>query len=265
MRIGAVILIAAIALSCGGFRRQYEYEEELYVSLDGTGTLYVHSSIPALNALRGTAFDDRPNAPVEPDRIREYFTSPIARVTRLTTSRRNTRRFVHVRMDVDDVRRLGHAPPFAWSSYHFASSDDLYVFRQRVGAPHKANPANPANSVNWTGDEIVAFRLHIPSKIAYHNTQQELRGNILVWEQPLTDRLRGVPLEMEARMETQSILYRTLWLFGGTVLAVAVTFAVIIWLVVRRGARRAPQAFGLWALGLGLWALESVRYFHPVG
>jgi hypothetical protein len=244
MRIGAVILMAAIATaSCGGFKRQYEYEEELYLSLDGTATLYVHSSLPALNALRGTSFDARPNAPVDRDRVRDYFTSPAVRVNQIATSRRHNRRFVHVRMEVDDVKRLGEAPPLAWSSYHFALTGDLYVFRQKVGAPAGPHhPANPANPVNWTGDELVAFRVHIPSKIAYHNTQEELRGNILVWEQPLTDRLRGVPLEMEARMETQSILYRTLWLFGATLLAVAATFVVVIWLVVRRGARRVPQA-----------------------
>jgi hypothetical protein len=253
MRIGAVILMAAIAMtSCGGFKRQYEYEEELYVSLDGTGTLYVHSSLAALNALRGASFDTRPNAPVDRERVREYFESPVARVTRVTSSRRHNRRFVHVRMAVDDVKRLGEAPPLAWSSYQFGLHDDLYVLRQKVGAParpyHPANPenpenlANPANPVNWTGDELVAFRFHIPSKIAYHNTQEELRGNILVWEQPLVDRLHGVPLEMEARMETESILYRTLWLFGATIVAVAAMFAVIIWLVVRRGARRASQA-----------------------
>jgi hypothetical protein len=56
-----------------------------------------------------------------------------------------------------------------------------------------------------------------------------------VWEQPLTDRLRGVPLELEARMQPQSILYRTLWLFGLTFIAVAVVFVLIIWWVLRRG------------------------------
>jgi hypothetical protein len=56
-----------------------------------------------------------------------------------------------------------------------------------------------------------------------------------VWEQPLTERLRGVPLTLEARMQTQSILYRTLWLFGLTFVAVAVLFAAIIWWVLRRG------------------------------
>jgi hypothetical protein len=42
-------------------------------------------------------------------------------------------------------------------------------------------------------------------------------------------------------MEPQSILYRTLWLFAGTVVAVAFTFAAVIWLIVRRGAKPVPQ------------------------
>ena len=38
-------------------------------------------------------------------------------------------------------------------------------------------------------------------------------------------------------METQSILYRTLWLFGSTFVAVALTFVAVIWWVLRRGPR----------------------------
>ena len=40
-------------------------------------------------------------------------------------------------------------------------------------------------------------------------------------------------------MDTQSILYRTLWLFGTTFVAVAVAFVVVIWWVMRRGPTRA--------------------------
>jgi hypothetical protein len=44
-------------------------------------------------------------------------------------------------------------------------------------------------------------------------------------------------------METQSILYRTLWLFLGTIGAVALMFAVIVWWIAKGGARArvAPQ------------------------
>jgi hypothetical protein len=78
----------------------------------------------------------------------------------------------------------------------------------------------------------------VPSKVVDHNVDRVRRGNILALEQPLTARLAGLPLELEARMETQSILYRTLWLFGSALLAVAVMFALIIWRVVKRSARQ---------------------------
>ena len=112
------------------------------------------------------------------------------------------------------------------------------MYRQAIGAAVR----QPVENVGWTGREIVAFRLHLPSKIAYHNALPERRGNILVWEQTLADRLRGVPLTLDARMETQSILYRTVALFGATFVAVAMTFTIVIWWILRRGAREQSGA-----------------------
>jgi hypothetical protein len=237
----AAILIAS-ACGTGGFFRQYEYEEEMYLSLDGTATVYVNASISALNALRGTAFDASPNARVDREHVRQFFESSVAHVRgRVGTSRRHNRRFVHLRLDVPDVRRLHDAAPFAWSTYGFAREGDAFVYRQTVGPP-AGGALDAARDAGWTGNEIVAFRLHLPSKITFHNSRLDpKRGNILVWEQPLADRLHGAPLELQARMETQSILYRTLWLFGVTLAAVAVTFGVVIWWILRRGARAAEH------------------------
>lgn len=233
-----VILLCVWLSACtSGLFRQYEYEEEVYLSLDGSATVYVNSSIAALNALRGTSFDLSPTARVDRDAVRAFFTSPDTHVTWVRQSRRSGRRFAHVRLDVDDVRTLSAAAPFAWSSYRFARDDDQYAYEQTVGAA----AAKTVGSIGWTGRELVAFRLHLPSKITFHNSGTDIRrGNILVWEQPLADRLRGVPLTMTARMETQSILYRTLWLFAATFVAVAVAFVVVIWWVLRRGTD-APQ------------------------
>jgi hypothetical protein len=157
-------------------------------------------------------------------------------VTRVTFSSRNDRNYVHVRMDVDDVRQLGRSRPFGWSTYAFSRQDELMLYRQRIGAP-----ADGTGGITWKGDETVAFRLHIPSKVPYHNAGADnlKRGNILVWEQPLADRLAGTPLEIDARMETQSILYRTLALFGITILVVAVLFAGLLWWIVRVKGRQA--------------------------
>jgi hypothetical protein len=233
---------AAMLTGCSGSSlfRQYEYEEEIYLSLDGTATVYVNASIPVLNALRGTAFDTLPGARVDRDAVRAFYTSPVTNVTQVSQSRRAGRRFVHVRMDVDDISRLGEAPPFHWSSYSLRREGDLYVFRQLIGSA--AN--KPVGDVGWNGNELVAFRLHAPSKITYHNAGvgNYRRGNILVWEQSLIDRMHGKPLALDARMQTQSILYRTIILFGVSLLLVAATFAFVILAVLRGGKKQAGGA-----------------------
>jgi hypothetical protein len=233
---------AAMLTGCSGSSlfRQYEYEEEIYLSLDGTATVYVNASIPVLNALRGTAFDTLPGARVDRDAVRAFYTSPVTNVTQVSQSRRAGRRFVHVRMDVDDISRLGEAPPFHWSSYSLRREGDLYVFRQLIGSA--AN--KPVGDVGWNGNELVAFRLHAPSKITYHNAGvgNYRRGNILVWEQSLVDRMHGKPLALDARMQTQSILYRTIILFGVSLLLVAATFAFVILAVLRGGKKQAGGA-----------------------
>jgi hypothetical protein len=232
----AAALIVAIACGPGGFFHPYEYEEEMYLSLDGSATLYVHSSLAALNALRGTTFETGPRARIDRDALRRYFETPVTHVHgNISTSRRSNRQFIHVRLDVPDVRRLHEAAPFAWSTYQFSGGETLDMYKQQVGG---AVSATVPPAVGWTGDEIVAFRLHLPSKIEYHNSvSPPRRGNILVWEQSLAERLRGTPLTLEARMQTQSILYRTLWLFGATFVAVALSFGVLLWWILRRGEK----------------------------
>ena len=41
-------------------------------------------------------------------------------------------------------------------------------------------------------------------------------------------------------MQTESILYRTLWLFGGTFIAAMLVLAVVIWWVSRKGRSVVP-------------------------
>jgi hypothetical protein len=237
-RAAVIAVIAAMAAAgCGiggGLFQQYEYEEDVYLSLDGTATVYVNGSIPALNALRGATFNPDPQVPVDREAVRLYYTTPVTRVASVTESRRSGRRFVHVQLEVDDIDRLGEAAPFAWSRYDLRRTDSQYLYTQAIGAP----AARPASSPVWNGRELVAFRLHLPSKIDYHNAGASnlRRGNILAWEQKLRDRMDGVPLLLDARMQTQSILYTTLSLFGITCVAVAVMFGIVI-VVVRRSGK----------------------------
>jgi len=108
------LVLTATSCSRGELFRQYEYEEEIYLSLDGSATVYVNTSVAALDALRGAPFDASPNGQIRRDDVRAWFTTPVTRVTRTpNTSRRSGRRFVHVRLDVDDIKHLSEAAPFA--------------------------------------------------------------------------------------------------------------------------------------------------------
>jgi len=103
--------------------------------------------------------------------------------------------------------------------------------------------------------ENVLRDLHRAHFLASENASFESRtverGNILVWEQPLADRLAGRPLTIEARLDTQSILYRTLWLFGLMIVVVLVLFAtLLLWLVHR--TRQHPPAAPASAAGHGV-------------
>jgi len=237
--IACLVIVHAACGDAGRLFRQFEYEEDVYLSLDGSGTVYVNSSIAALNALRGTSFDTAPTARVDRAAVRAFYSGSNVHVSRISSTRRSNRRFVHVRVDVDEIRRLGESPPFAWSSYRFTRQGDEYVYEQRIGAA----AGRDAGHAGWNGREAVAFRLHLPSKITGQNSGTAVRrGNIVVWEQPLADRLRGAPLTLTARMQTRSILYRTLWLFGATFAAVAAAFGLVIWWVMRRPVRGSHHA-----------------------
>jgi hypothetical protein len=237
------LMLAALAatLSCRSILpAQYEYDEEINLSLDGSATMFVNGSVPALVALRGMPLDPSPAAPLNRDAVSQFFTSSGVRVARVGTSRRNGRRFIHVRLEVTDVRTLHETKAFSWERIALAHAGNQYVFTGTIGAPDGTVPEKSG----WTGKEIVAFRLHLPARIRYHNapTRRVERGNILEWEQPLADRLKGEPLHIEARMDQESILYSTLTLFGLMALLVLITFTVIIWWVVRKGRRDAQSA-----------------------
>jgi len=242
---------AAATLACraGILGRQYEYEEDLYLSLDGTATLVVNSSLPALVALRGIDIDPNPSTRVDLDRIRAAYSSPVTEVIRVSPPwRRAGRRFVQVRLNVKDVRKLNEAAPLAWSRYALDVKDGHHVFEQNVGA--SALKRGTLQNVGWNGSELVAFRLHLPSRILWHNSRdldtnqaaQPKRGNILAWEQHLADRLDGAPVNIRVEIDSKSILHRTLWLFAGAFLASVAVLATLIWLTMRRGAEEAATS-----------------------
>jgi hypothetical protein len=247
-RLAAVVFVAitaAFSLGCQGgglFGKQYEYEEDLTLDIDGSATVVVNASLPALAALRGLDVPTDSSARVDRDRIRAMFETPVAEVTRVSRPwTRHGRDFVQVRLSVDDVTKLGDAAPFSWSKYAFGRKGDRLVYSQTVG-PSAMKPGSLAN-YGWNGSEIVAFRVHVPSRILHHTARdletdqptQASRGNILAWEQQLADRLDGRPVNVLVEMESESILYQTLWLFAGAFASAVLVLVLLIWWTMRRG------------------------------
>ncbi len=228
--MGAVLLMAGC--SGGVLKKQYEYEEEIYPALDGSATVYVNASLAALVALRGAEFNLDPKARFDRDRVRALFATPGVDVRTPTSSRRDGRRFVHVRIDVAHLQLLSDVRPLAWSEYGLNRQGELMRFTQDVGPA----AGRPVGDVGWTGAELVAFRMHLPSRIEFHNSKSGVeRGNIVTWEQPLAARLKGEPLALEVRMEPNSILYSTLILFAATALGAFAFMGAIVWWIARRG------------------------------
>jgi hypothetical protein len=235
LRALLVVVVALGSAACGQngvFRPEYEYEEEIYLALDGTATVNVNASVAALVALRGADLDPDPRARIDRDEVRELFQGPGVEGVRISLSRRDGRRFVHASIDVADLRRIAAIAPFAWSTYRLDRRGDVFEYRQVVGD----TPAREVPDVGWTGAEQVNFKMHLPSEVVFHNSPSGVeRGNIIEWQQPLAARLEGEPVEIEVHLESETILYSTLLLFGATVLLAALTFALIIWWVARRG------------------------------
>jgi hypothetical protein len=240
------VLALAVAAGCASpFGPRYEYAEQLYLRVDGGATVIIDTSLAALVALRGLPIDPTPSARVDRDGIRRLFAEAGCSDVRVGQPWvRDRRHFVQVRVETRDVRTLSSCGPLSWSVYKFEKDAGGIHYEQLIGAPAPRDPGK----VNWKGDEIVGFKLHLPSKIMFHNVKRLAdgldgsidRGNILSYEQRLTDRRAGTPMHIDVRMGGQSILFQTLWLFGGAFAAALVVLTTIIWITMRRARKRKP-------------------------
>ena len=94
----------------------------------------MNASVPALVALRGVKLPIDPRARLDRQVVRELYETPVSDVASVTTSRREGRRYVHLRLRVDDVRRLSEIAPFAWSEYKYLEGDGQFEFSQTMRA-----------------------------------------------------------------------------------------------------------------------------------
>jgi hypothetical protein len=208
----------------------YEYEHEIWIRVDGSGTVNVTGRPELWTAFKGVA------VPAETDAAREaarrLFEDSGLRVTRVTITRRGGRPYLFVSADFDDVNRL--AGTAAFPDLRLALRPDGERLRlEGTWTPPFAARGAPAD------DGQMAVRFHLPSKVYEHRNAMDgvERGNIVGWRQDVRAALGGGRLDVGALIDRRSILVSTIGLFAtAIVLALAILGGVILW-VRRRGAR----------------------------
>jgi hypothetical protein len=191
----------------------------------------------ALAAFHGLDVPLDPAALIDRDEIRVLYESEQTRVTRVSRPwRRSGRRCIQIRLEASNVRTLPQLAPFAWATYAFDRDGEGLRYMQTLKRP----AVREVGDVGWTGEELVAVRLHVPSRITFHDAPGRTveRGNILTWEQPLARRLAGDPLHVEVAFGAQRILVLTVVLFLTAMATAAATVGGLIWWVVRKGRQR---------------------------
>jgi hypothetical protein len=226
MRRLALTLIAAAALrGCVA----YEYEHEIWIRVDGSGTVNVTGRPELWTAFKGIALPAENDA--ARDAARRLFEASGLRVRRVTITRRDGRPYLFVSADFDDVNRL--AGTAAFPDLRLALRPDGERLRlEGTWAPPPVARAAPAD------DGQMAVRFHLPSKVYEHRNAMDgvERGNIVGWRQDVRTALGGGSLDVGALIDRRSILVSTIGLFAAAiVLALSILAGLILW-VRRRGA-----------------------------
>ena len=236
-RVAAALLAATALRGCAS----YEYEHEIWLRVDGSGTVNV-TGRPAL----WTAFKSLPLDPHgEPEALkraaRELFERSGLSVKRVTLTTRRGQRYLFVSADFADVNRISYTPAFP----------DLRIGVRREDARLHLDgswqrPLDALAGGEPDREGLMAVRFHLPSKVYGHRNAADgvERGNILGWRQDTAAALDGGRLEFGAEMDERSILSSTVMLFAGAVVLAVLLLATALWAVVRRGRRDLERSNG---------------------
>jgi hypothetical protein len=228
-RLAAALLLATALRGC----LTYEYEHEVWLRVDGSGTVNV-TGRPGL----WTAFKSLPLDESDPDAMkkaaRELFERSGLQVRRITVTSRRGHLYLFVSADFKDVNRISYTPAFP----------DLRIGLRREGGRLKLDGSWQRPIEALTGGEkdregLMAVRFHLPSKVYGHRRAADgvERGNILSWRQETAAALDGGRLEFGADMDERSILSSTVMLFAGAVVLAVLLLALALWAVVRQGRK----------------------------
>jgi len=206
----------------------YEYEEEVFFEVDGSGRLRVSGSSEILEALY--ALSDGASTASMTSR----FEGPGFELDSVRETDRDGRKFVHVQGRFADWNELCAHPAFAERECRLDVTDDneleLYLTlpKPKGDVPEGVPP-----------DATLALRFHFPSAVHYHNAHGDIeRGNIISWERTVSEHFNANALVVEARFERRSVLATTAFILGTAIGVVLFSVALALFLMVRKGRRQ---------------------------
>jgi hypothetical protein len=230
-------ILALLAVSLSGCVR-YEYEHEVWLEVDGSGSLYVTGRPALWAAFKGVGRPEDPEKTISHEALRRLFESSGLRVRRVLRTRRSGQTYYFVSADFKDVNALGGTPAFPDLTLALKREGQELRFEGAWTPPQQIPQVDDADRVG-----LMAVRLHLPSKVYEHKNAFAgvERGNILTWRQDVAQGLAGHPLEVGARMDRRSILLTTVALFGEALLAAVAFVALLVYLAYRRGRKLLAQ------------------------
>jgi len=204
----------------------YEYEEEAFLDVDGSGTIRVSGSREILEAVSG-----RELRSVED--LAPLVTGEAVELLSERETLRGGRSFFHVEGRFGDWNDLCRRPWFRDRRCRLVIEAEEIELLSSFPAPSAREPGG------IDPDAEIAVRFHFPGTVRYHNARGEVeRGNIVSWIRPVRGYFGEDPPEIEARFERESILAATVRIVLIAVALVVVAGSTAIALLVRKGRRQ---------------------------
>jgi hypothetical protein len=215
-------LLLVLATGCTA----YEYEEEVFLEIDGSGEIRMSGSAAAIEALH--ELDE-----VTLETASSLFAGEGVEVLSARETERERRKFLHVVARFSAWEKLCELPAYHGRRSRFEKGEGGVTLSLSLPSPRGTAP----ESVD--PNALLALRYHFPSTIRHHNSADGVeRGNILSWERTMREHFAGRPLSLEVRFDQRTILATTLWIVSLALVLVVASISAAIFLMVREGRRQ---------------------------